>query len=221
MVGHIGVGAADDILQLVARPCHDQIFQVNGTVVFFRFVHHIQGRDIVVFARLLDQLAHGLPDGQILADADVVGGHAAADLVLIVGHQQPDIFRRILIQMFDQLLLVVLFQIFQCVHRIVRVHAGNDLCRFIRRQFLQIRLGIVQIGEDLCHTIHTQDRIELLPFVRRQLFQRIGQIIFVVIRQLFGDLVCGQTAVDDAEYFFQIIFLLHGIQPPIRSGLAR
>ena len=155
VVGHIGVRAADDILQLVARPCHDQVFQVDGTVVFFRFIHHIQGRDVVVFARLLDQLAHGLPDGQILADADVVGGHAAADLVLIVGHQQPDIFRRILIQMFDQLLLVVLFQIFQCVHRVVRVHAGNDLCRLIRRQFLQIRLGIVQIGEDLCHTIHT------------------------------------------------------------------
>ena len=123
--------------------------------------------------------------------------------------------------MLDQLLFVVLFQIFQRVHRVVRVHAGNDLGRLIRRQFFQIRLGIVQIGEDFCHTIHTQDRIEFLPFVRHQLFQRIGQIVFMVIRQLFGDLFCGQTAMDDMEYFFQIIFLLHGIQPPIRSGLAR
>ena len=76
-------------------------------------------------------------------------------------------------------------------------------------QLFQVRLGIVQISKDLGNSIHAQNGIERLTFGGGQCLQRIRQILFMVIRQFFGQLCLGQTAVNDAQNFLHII-LLHG-----------
>ena len=169
-------------------------------------IHHIKGRDIVVLARLLHQLAHGLPDGHVLADADVVGGHAAADLVLVVGEQQLDVIGGVLIHfvhLVDDLLFVLFFQVVQSIHSVVGVHVGDYLRGLFRRQLFQVGLRVVQVGEDLCHLLHAQDGVQLPALFRRQ----VGQCV-------------GQVALDDVQNFLYIVFLLHGLPPcpPLKMG---
>ena len=208
-VGDIGIGADDQAFQTFLCPGNDEVFQVDGAVEVLVFIHHIQGGDVVVFSGLLYQLAHRLPDGHIVFDGDVVGGHPAADLVLVIGEQHLHIFHRVLVQLVDDLVFIGIVKILQCVHRIVRVHVGNDLGGLVAGQLLQIRLGIVQIGKDLGNGIHTQNGIERLAFGGGQRLQRIRQIFFMVIRQFFSQFRLGQTAVNDAQNFLYII-LLHG-----------
>ena len=69
-------------------PCPDQILQIDGSGENTLFIYHIDGHDIVVFSGLLYQLAHSLPDGQVLRDTDVVRRHAAADLFFIIGQRR-------------------------------------------------------------------------------------------------------------------------------------
>ena len=173
------------------------------------FVHYIQRGDVVVFSSLFYQLAHRLPDGHIVFDGDVVGGHPAADLILVIGEQHLHIFHRVLVQLVDDLVFIGIVKILQCVHRIVRVHVGNDLGGLVAGQLLQVWLGIVQIGKDLGNGIHAQNGIERLAFSGGQRLQRIRQIFFMVIRQFFSQFRLGQTAVNDAQNFLYII-LLHG-----------
>ena len=208
-VRDIGIGADDQAFQAFLCPGNDEVFQVDGTVEVLVFVHHIQGGDVVVFSGLLYQLAHRLPDGHIVFDGDVVGGHSAADLILVIREQHLHIFHRVFVQLVDDLVFIGIVKVFQCVHRIVRVHVGNDLCGFVAGQLLQIRLGIVQIGKDLGNGIDAQNGIERLTFSGGQYLQRIRQILFMVIRQFFGQFCLGQTAVNDAQNFLYII-LLHG-----------
>ena len=128
------------------------------------FVHHIQRGDVIVFSGLFHQLAHRLPDGHIVFDGDVVGGHSAADLILVIREQHLHIFNRVFVQLVDDLVLIGIVKVFQRVHRIVRVHVGNDLCGFVAGQLFQVRLGIVQISKDLGNSIHAQNGIERLTF---------------------------------------------------------
>ena len=214
VVGDVGIGAGDQLFQALLRTGHDEVFQVDGTIKVLVLIHHIQGGDVIVLACLLHQLTHGLPDGHIPADADVVGGHAAADLVLVIGEQQLHIIGGILVQLVDDLCLIVLFQVIQSIHSIVRIHVGDDPGGPLGVQLLQVRLCVVQIGEDLCHRIHAQCGVHLLALLRCQGRQGIGQVIFMVIGQLFSQLCLGQTAVDDVQNLLHIIFLLHGLVPP-------
>ena len=145
-----------------------EVFQVDGAVELVVLVHDVEGRDVVVLARLLHQLTHGLPDGHVLPDADVVGGHAAADLVLAVGEQHLHIFGGVFVQLADDLGFILFLEVVQSVHGVVRVHVGNDVGGLLAGQFFQVRFCVVQIGEDLGHGIHAQNGIELLALVGRQ-----------------------------------------------------
>ena len=209
VVGHIGVRPRDELFKPVVRAGNDEVFQVDGTIELVVLVHDVQGGDVVILARLLHQLAHRLPDGHILPDGDVVGGHAAADLILTVGEQHPDILGGVPVQLADDLGLVLFFEVVQRVHRIVRVHVGDDLCRLFRGQLFQIRLCIVEVGEDLRHPLDAQHRVQLLALVRRQRRQRIGQVVFVVVGKLFRQLCLRQTAVDEVQDLFLVVLLLH------------
>ena len=206
VVGHVGVVPGDQLFQAVVRPGHDEVFQVDGTI------------ELVVLARLFHQLTHGLTDGHILSDADVVGGHAAADLVLTVGKQHPDILGGVLIQLFDDLVLILFFEVIQHVHCIVRVHVRDDLRGLLGGQFFQVRLRIVEVGEDLGHSLHTQHRIQLLTLVRRQGRQRIGKVVLVVVGQTLSQFLLRKAAVDEVQDLFLVVFLLHLGSLPAHSG---
>ena len=214
VVGHIGVGPGNKLFEAVLRTGDDEVFQVDGAVELVVLVHDVEGRDVVVLARLLHQLTHGLPDGHVLPNADVVGGHAAADLVLAVGEQHLHIFGGVFVQLADDLGFILFLEVVQSVHGVVRVHVGNDVGGLIAGQFFQVRFCVVQIGEDFGHGIHAQNGIELLALVGRQGCEGVGKVVLVVIRELFGQLCLGQTAVDDLQNLLHIIFLLHGLVPP-------
>ena len=209
VVGHIGVGPGNELFEAVLRTGDDEVFQVDGAVELVVLVHDVEGRDVVVLARLLHQLTHGLPDGHVLPDADVVGGHAAADLVLAVGEQHLHIFGGVFVQLADDLGFILFLEVVQSVHGVVRVHVGNDVGGLLAGQFFQVRFCVVQIGEDLGHGIHAQNGIELLALVGRQGCEGVGKVVLVVIRELFGQLCLRQAAVDEGEYFLLVVLLLH------------
>ena len=209
VVGHIGVGPGNELFKAVLRTGDDEVFQVDGAVELVVLVHDVEGRDVVVLARLLHQLTHGLPDGHVLPDADVVGGHTAADLVLAVGEQHLHIFGGVFVQLADNLGFILFLEVVQSVHGVVRVHVGNDVGGLLAGQFFQVRFCVVQIGEDLGHGIHAQNGIELLALVGRQGCEGVGKVVLVVIRELFGQLCLRQAAVDEGEYFLLVVLLLH------------
>ena len=218
MVGHVGVVPGDQLFQLLVRAGNDEILQVDGTVELVFLVHDVKGGDVVVLARLFHQLTHGLTDGHILSDADVVGGHAAADLVLTVGEQHPNILGGVLIQLFDDLVLILFFEVIQHVHCIVRVHVRDDLRGLLGGQFFQVRLRIVEVGEDLGHSLDTQHRVQLLTLVRRQGRQRIGKVVLVVVGQTLSQFLLRKAAVDEVQDLFLVVFLLHLGSLPAHSG---
>ena len=78
---NVGIAAADDVRQSIVFPCNDEILQVDGAGVHTARIHHIQRGDVVVDSRLPHQLAHGLADGQRVADAHKVAAHPAADIL--------------------------------------------------------------------------------------------------------------------------------------------
>ena len=78
---NVGIAAADDVRQSIVFPCNDEILQVDGAGVHTACIHHIQRGDVVVDSRLPHQLAHGLADGQRVADAHKVAAHPAADIL--------------------------------------------------------------------------------------------------------------------------------------------
>ena len=209
MVGHIGVRPGDELLEAVVRPGDDEVFQIDGTVELLVLVHDIEGGDVVVLAGLLHQLTHGLPDGHVLPDADVVGGHAAADLVFSIGQQHLHVLGGVLVQLADDLGLVLFLKVVQRIHSVVRVHVRDDLCGLLAGQLLQVGLRVIQIGEDLGHTLHAQHGVELLAFIGRQGLEGVGKVILMVIGELFGQLCLRQAAVDEVEYLLLVVLLLH------------
>ena len=209
VVRHIGVRPGDELLEAVVRPGDDEVFQIDGTVELLVLVHDIEGGDVVVLAGLLHQLTHGLPDGHVLPDADVVGGHAAADLVFSIGQQHLHVLGGVLVQLADDLGLILFLEVVQCIHSVVRVHVRDDLCGLLAGQLLQVRFRVIQIGEDLGHTLHAQHGVELLAFVGRQGLEGVGKVILMVIGELFGQLSLRQAAVDEVEYLLLVVLLLH------------
>ena len=119
-------------------------------------VQHINRRNVVIFCRLLNQRVHGLLNGQILGYADEVGGHLAADLILIVGLNQLNVLPSILFHELDQLFLLIRLQGLQNVHGIVRIHAFQNVSGLIVPQLIQVFFRIFQIGEDFCRLILIQ-----------------------------------------------------------------
>ena len=61
--------------------------------------------------------------------------------------------------------LGAVIQFVQNIYCIVRVHEGQDFCRLIQIQFLQIFVGVFNITEDLCNPFRPQKRIQLFPFL--------------------------------------------------------
>ena len=86
----IGVGGDDQVFQRGALAGNDQVFQVDGPIKYVSGVHHVNRGDVVVVRGLLDQTGHGLPNREVGGDLNIVGGHDAADLVLVKGPQQGD-----------------------------------------------------------------------------------------------------------------------------------
>ena len=148
---HIGVGGTDEALQRLPRSGNDEIFQVDGAVEHPVLIGDVEDGDVVVVIRLGDELAHGLLDGEGAADLDEVGGHHAADLILLIRTDQLNVLGGLLVHQGDQLFTDVVIHLLQDVHGVIGVHVLDDVRRIIRFQFFQVGAHVVQIGEHFGH----------------------------------------------------------------------
>ena len=167
--------------------CPDQILQIDGSGKNTLFIYHVDGHDIVVFSCLLHQLAHSLPDGQVLRDTDVVRRHAAADLFLIIGQQHLYIFFCVLVQHPDDLFLLLRVQILQQVNGVIGIHFGDHSCGALHGQFFDIFPGILNIFENIRGLLRSQQMIQTFPFFLCHPRQHIGDIVLMEIQQEIQD----------------------------------
>ena len=182
MIGHIRIRFQHQIFQMRIFPCPDQILQIDGSGENTLFIYHIDGHDIVVFSCLLHQLAHSLLDGQVFRDADVVRCHATADLFLIVRQQHLHIFFCILVQHPDDLFFLFRIQIFQQIDGVIGIHLGDHSRSTLHRQFPDILTGFLNVFEDLCDLLRSQQMIQSLPFFLCHPRHHIGNIVFMIIQ---------------------------------------
>ena len=182
MIGHIRIRFQHQIFQMRIFPCPDQILQIDGSGENTLFIYHIDGHDIVVLSGLLYQLAHSLPDSQVLRDTDVVRRHAAADLFFIIGQQHLHIFFCILVQHPDDLFFLFRIQIFQQIDGVIGIHLGDHSRSTLHRQFPDILTGFLNVFEDLCDLLRSQQMIQSLPFFLCHPRHHIGNIVFMIIQ---------------------------------------
>ena len=181
MIGHIRIRFQHQIFQMCIFSCTDQILQVDGSGENTLFIYHIDGHDIVVFSCLLHQLAHSLLDGQVFRDADVVRRHAATDLFFIIGQQHLHIFFRILVQHPDNLFFLFRIQIFQQVDSVIGIHLGDHSRSTLHGQFPDILTGFLNVFEDFCNLLRSQQVIQSLPFFLCHPCHHIGNIVLMII----------------------------------------
>ena len=181
MIGHIRIRFQHQIFQMCIFSCTDQILQVDGSGENTLFIYHIDGHDIVVFSCLLHQLAHSLLDGQVFRDADVIRCHAAANLFLIVRQQHLHIFSRILVQHPDNLFFFFRIQIFQQVDSVIGIHLGDHSRSTLHGQFPDILTWFLNVFEDFCNLLRSQQVIQSLPFFLCHPCHHIGNIVLMII----------------------------------------
>ena len=181
MIGHIRIRFQHQIFQMCIFSCPDQILQIDGSGKNTLFIYHVDGHDIVVFSCLLHQLAHSLPDGQVLRDTDVVRRHAAADLFLIIGQQHLYIFFCVLVQHPDDLFFLFRIQIFQQVDSVIGIHLGDHFRSTLHGQFPDILTWFLNVFEDFCNLLRSQQVIQSLPFFLCHPCHHIGNIVLMII----------------------------------------
>ncbi|CCY57801.1 unknown [Clostridium sp. CAG:632] len=158
-----------------------------------------------MFTGLFYQRTHGCTDGKRIRNTDKVVRHTASDFILIVRKQLPNILLGIFIQQLDDFLFLLIRKIIQNVQSIIRIHVGNDLGSTLYRQFLQIDLDIIQVGEDFCHPLDTKNPVKVLALVLCKPGDRLCNITLMIIGQSFQQTGIVFCSVDDFDQFICII----------------
>ena len=182
---HIRIGTQDDISQIIVLPRKDQLFQINRSRKTAVSIHHVHGHDIVMDSRLPHQFAHGLPHRKAFLNAHVIGRHVAADFLLIIGQQHFYILCDRPLQLLHDPSLLARIQLFQNIHRIVRIHQRNDSCRILDRKLLDILLRFIEIRKHLRRLCDSQHMVNPFSLRPAQIFQKFRDIILMVIGQYF------------------------------------
>ena len=86
----------------------------------------------------------------MVRDGDVVGGHDAADLVLVEGTQQFHIGADLGVQQIHQGLPLALFQLAQHLHHVGWLHLGKYIDLFPDAQLLYIFCKMIGVFQDPC-----------------------------------------------------------------------
>ena len=204
-----GVGGGDQLLQIVVLPSPDQVGQFNGTVKRLVLSSDVDGGDVVAVCRLGHQLMHGLLDGHVRDDGDIVGRHNAADLVLGVSPQAGDLLTGFVVHQFQQGVFVVAGQGLEVVYGQVGVHAGEHIDPLAQAQLVEKMAGGVHIGQDFGQGVCVQHLIDQFALVGGQLLQRIGNVAFMVVGKLVLKCLWGGVAAQDGAQFLRVVGMLH------------
>ena len=183
MIVNKGIGVHNDLVKGGVVPGPDQVFQVNGAAVEPLIVNDIEGGDVVVLRALTDQFPHGLFYGSGLGDGDIVGGHHAADFIIGIGGDHPDLPGGLLTQVTGDQAAGLLGQLFQNFGCFIRIHAVQDCGGLVCREAGKHLLRLIAVGQDLCQTQGTQGQEQSQTLLRGELFQGLGNIIVVVVVQ--------------------------------------
>jgi len=160
---------------------------------------------------------------------DAVRGHPAADLVLVKGCDEPYLLLDILVQGIQDQFPFLPADGVQDLHRIIRLHLGDDLARLSGADLFQAFpcLFLLQVGERLCQHLRRTDAEHLFPFLLAELFDHIRNVAAVIILQLIQHGFRRSVPPDNAEdlalivglfcCFCQYHCLFHWNHPFLRS----
>ena len=206
---HIGVGGHDERMKIGLRPGDDQLLQVNRATEHIVAIPHKKRGDIVVFGGLFNQGAHGLLHRQVIADRDIVGGHLAADFVVIKGLHQGEFLFGGLVHAFEKVAFFLAVQPGKNRRRRVGFHAFNRAGGLAQIHFGKKSgcLIVLQTLQNVGKHIRVQDAVKLFSLRRGQRGQNLGDIFFVVIFQTLPHHVGGCRAFDNSGNLRRIIRL--------------
>ena len=196
-------------LQRRIFPGDDQFLQVDSAVKSTVFVDDVNGGDVVVLRRLIDQLLHGLPDADAFGHFDVVRGHDAADLVLIKGPEQVHVVTGVLVEEVHQIVALGFVQRFQVLYHLVGLHVGKYLNTLPEgaparsgRPRRPPRIPARWIGS--AHPEHDR-AFRARPGSK---WRNVGNIVFVRIFNFFFQRLGGDRAPDDGGQFLTVVGML-------------
>ena len=202
------IRSGNNVIQIVPLSGPDQILQINRPIKMVVFIFYIDCLNIIILPRLANQLRHGLPNGQVISDENIVGGHETSDLILIIRQNQLNIPAGLIIHETDQLLLNNLINLFQNIDGVIGIHLRNNLCRSLDRNLLQILIRIFQISKNLGGLLRSQDPVHTAPFLTGKLLHGSGDIIFMIIVQKIQQFLFTDITPYDLYQFFLIIRIL-------------
>ena len=237
----IGVGRHENVVECGVFARDDQLLEVDRAHEHAAPVDGVERGDVVGVGGLADQLLHRLAHGHIGADADKVGGHAAADLVLVKRAQKRQVALDIVIHEVDERAALRALEPLEVVRRGRRVEQRQDLELFADAQLLEIG-GHVVLGvfEHAGQHRRVEQGVEAAALVPVQQLERPGNVALVVILKLFSQLpgrkvaaqqrrdlalvvrvaVAGGDLRRDVVHFGHIVFLLCAKASGVRGKRA-
>lgn len=176
------------------------IFDTDGCVsIFFNgstsqpllVVHHKHVIYIVHILGLLAHLLDALRHRPVFVDHDHLRAHQAAGGVLVILHQVDDVAGLLhVVELRQYLLLVLLVELLNQVHGVVRLHVvdllGYDLVGEVVKQFSPVVL--IEFEQHVGRRLLVKKLIEKLGLVQVQILIQFGNIGRMETRQLLG---CG------------------------------
>ena len=207
MLADVGVGAADELLERVTLARDDEILEVDRARIVPVLVENIERGDVVVPPGLTHQLAHRAADAQTALDGDEVVRHAAADLIVRVSLQARNVRLRAAVEQSRDGALFLRRETLEHVERVVRVHAGDDLRRERDGQLTDVRGRILEIGEDVSERVRVERSDDASALGGREVRQRLGDVVLVVVREERSQLRGPLRAADGAHQLDRVILL--------------
>ena len=237
----IGVGRHENVVECGGFARDDQLLEVDRADEHAVCIDGVERGDVVGVGGLTDQLLHRLTHGHVGADADKVGGHAAADLVLVERAQKRQVAPHIVLHEVDERAALRAFEPLEVVRRGRRIEQRQDLELFADAQLLEIGGHIVLgVFEHAGQRRRVEQGIEPAALVPAQQLERLGDVALVVIlepvSQLPGRKVAAQQRRDlalvvrvavaggdlrqDVVLFGHIVFLLCAKASGVRGKRA-
>ena len=199
-------------MEIGLRPGDDQLLEVNRAAEHIIAVPDKEGGDVVVFGGLLNERAHGLLHREVVPHGDVVGGHLAADFIVVKGLHQGEFLFGSLVHAFDQVAFFLAVQPGENLRGRIGLHALNRAGALAQVHLRQKTGGLfaLQTLQNVGQHVRIQNAVQLFPLRRGQRGQNLGNVLFVIILQPFPHHIGRCGAFDDPGDLRRIIRL--GIQ---------
>ncbi len=161
-------------------PGDDQLLQLDGPHQDPVLLYDVEGGDVVVLLRLLDQALHGPADAAARGNGDEIGGHFAADLILAEGAEEQDLLPHLPVQQLHQRVPPGLLHPLEDLRRRGGLQLGEDVHLLADGELLHVLVQPPGIFQNPGQGPGIQDAVEPVPLLPAQQLHGRRDVVLVV-----------------------------------------